>query len=64
MAKGKGRKTPLELATDTVKDRLEEMCSVKCPVEDYLAALESIQEHVEASIEAAKDDIRRKRSED
>lgn len=56
-------KSQLELATDEVKEKLEEMCSVKCPVEDYIAALEDISALLEASIDAAKDDIRRKNEE-
>lgn len=53
------KKSPLKLATDAVKEQLEELAGVKCPVEEYLEALEDVQNHVEASIEAAKEDLKR-----
>jgi hypothetical protein len=59
----KTKKSKVMEAADEVKEQLDAMCSIKCPVEDYLEALEEIQTHIEASIDAAKDDIRRNKEE-
>lgn len=55
------KKTLLQERTESAKNAIEDMALVKCPVEEYLEALEDVQNHIESSIDAAKDDIRRKK---
>jgi hypothetical protein len=44
-------------------DAIDALAEVKCPMETYLEALHDVQSHLEISIEAAEEDIRRAKKE-
>lgn len=56
-------KSDFKKIRDSLLEECEEIAGVRCPSSEYLAALKEIHGEVdawfEASIEAAKDDVRR-----
>lgn len=55
-------KSGIDYSADKAIESIEEMARPKCSMEDYLAALKKVQEHIKESIEAAEEDIHRKNS--
>jgi hypothetical protein len=44
-----------------VIEHIESMSLIKCDLEDYIEGLEEIQNHIEVSLEAAKEDLDRRK---
>ncbi len=61
------RKNPYEAVVKSIMDEVEELALVKAPLEDYLQALKDAREEIngwlDTSIDAAEQDIKRKRGE-
>ena len=57
-------KKVLELAVKDAVESVERIASVKCFPEEYIDALLEVQEFVEVRIEAAREDMKRKQTEE